>query len=327
MSRLIIFAGASGAGKSYILKLSATEDKRLFVPIKKLTTRSPRPYEKESIEQNKYIDLSFNHSEEEVTDCFFHYKYANEHYGVDKVKIDKILGAGQYPLLIIRSSVTVEKIKQHYTNCFAIYVQGFLSGRVLAEKLKAQGRKDIDIEQRMKRIAIDHDDYMNYIDHDIYDKFIINDYDDRSVEKQLHKLLSVKYLEEGVSSFDKNLIFVIMPFKEEYDFFFDMTDAAAGKLNKELNVVRVDKKGGSFPVAKEIFKSIENARLIVCEATEISANVYMELGYAMRAGKDIILCAKKDVKLPYNITGMQSVRYKDIQDLYNQMKRQFELLL
>jgi guanylate kinase len=86
MARLIIVSGASGAGKSFLLKIAEKFPLKI-VPIKKLTTRKNRKNEN----PNETIDLKLNRSQEEVSNCDYTYPYIGNSYGFNKEDINKEL--------------------------------------------------------------------------------------------------------------------------------------------------------------------------------------------------------------------------------------------
>src|SRR6185436_6324039 len=113
MNKLIIVAGASGAGKSFLLQQMNEIDSNI-VPIKKLSTRNPRPYE---AKPGSEVDLIFNCTTDEIKrKCQYIYKYEKETYGIRKSEIDSALSHGKMPFVIVRDCQEILELKKDYEN-------------------------------------------------------------------------------------------------------------------------------------------------------------------------------------------------------------------
>src|SRR5258706_9132344 len=160
MNKLIIMAGASGAGKSFLLQQISEIDDNI-VPIKKLSTRSARDYEKEEFSG---VDLVFDCSVATIKEkCQFRYKYEKETYGIRKSDIDSAFAKGKIPFVIVRDCEEIKALKEEYPNkTLTLYLQSGLSGEDLARVLREQWRGEIDIKLREARSKIDFDQYRHY---------------------------------------------------------------------------------------------------------------------------------------------------------------------
>src|SRR5438034_1260413 len=85
MNRIWVVAGASGAGKSFLLENVRTLSNSLQ-PVTKLTTRAPRPYENDHLKS--ILDLEFNRTQEEILNIAeYRYRYINDVYGIRKADL------------------------------------------------------------------------------------------------------------------------------------------------------------------------------------------------------------------------------------------------
>lgn len=289
MPRLIIVAGSSGAGKTFILsKLSNYRND--IVTIRKYTTRGPRKVESD----DETIDLRLSCAEDRIRDCEYTYRYCENSYGVRKSEIDKVLRAYKNPILIVASCNTIQKLKRDYPNALILYVHSGLSGGDLEEQLKKYN-DPIDVKERMRRQRNGYNDYMQHIANHFFDYVLINFFDDtflQQVEYILEKELN--------DSSDANYIFVIMSFDPRYDQIYDAIKLG-GKLFSQLKIERVSEHKGDYIITDRIEASINKAELIICDLTEKSPNVYYELGYARARKKYIILTAQEGTDLPFDI--------------------------
>jgi hypothetical protein len=118
-------------------------------------------------------------------------------------------------------------------------------------------------------------------------------------------------------SFRKNLVFVIMSFKGRgRDTVYAVVKDECSKL--KLKAVRVDENIGSGLIIREITGLIERAEFIICDLTHERPNVYYELGYAHGVGNEplnILLLAKEDTQLHFDIAPFRVQYYRSIKDL------------
>lgn len=182
MQRLIIVGGPSGAGKSYFLEQAQKSGN--VIPVQKISTREPRVYEK--LNNKVFFDVCGGHRLSEILECDYHYKYIDDYYGFNKKGIDDILYKGYNPIIIVKSNDVFEQLRSDY-NAIGIYIVSVLSGKDLEHTLKKQGRNDIEISKRMKRIKQDIVDYSENILRPLYDYVLINCYDE-TLNIQINKI-------------------------------------------------------------------------------------------------------------------------------------------
>ena len=318
MARLVMVAGASGAGKSFLLE-NVVRLKPTLKPVRKLTTRPMRDFEKRH-GGTHYVDLDFGHSVEEVEVCDYVYRYGNHWYGTRKADIDAILKKGQNPILIVRDCEAIVDIKHDYENALVLYCQGGLSGDDLRNKLKEQGRPDIEIDERMHRIKDDLYDYVNHVH--LFDNVVVNNYEPDVLLGQMRTLLRHALDEEPIHP---HFVFILMPFKKEFDEIYKAIKSA-GKLTngKHLRIERIDKRLGDFDISDEILRSIRQSGLIVCDITSENPNVFYELGYARGIRKRVVHCASEGSRIPFDISHFRHIFYKSPMDLQEKMIREFK---
>lgn len=116
--------------------------------------------------------------------------------------------------------------------------------------------------------------------------------------------------------FERNLVFIVMPFREDMTSEYLAMRTACENLG--LNTHRADESGGSGFVLREITKYIERAEFIIFDLTYERPNVYYELGYAHGVGNeayDILLVAKEETELHFDIAPLRVHFYRDVKDL------------
>ncbi len=121
-------------------------------------------------------------------------------------------------------------------------------------------------------------------------------------------------------------IFIIMPFASDYDdlFFYGIM----GAVNAFKAVCkRADKIEYTGDIMQEVYKSIQDAKIIIAEVSDHNVNVFYELGYAHALKKPVILLTKDVSKTPFDISGYNHIIYNGIQDLENKLTGRIKALL
>jgi hypothetical protein len=97
-----------------------------------------------------------------------------------------------------------------------------------------------------------------------------------------------------------NLCFVLMPFAKQFDEIYrgliQPVAAAHG-----LAVLRADEMAGSGFILEQIRAAIAQARIIVADVTDGNPNVLYELGQAQALKKPLVLIARENSKLPFDL--------------------------
>lgn len=312
MPKLIVVAGASGAGKTFMLsQLSGYRND--IVPIKKYTTRRPRKMES----SDETIDLHLSCDDLCVRNCDYTYHYCGNNYGVKKGDIDRVLRNGKYPMVIIANCNTITKIKKDYPTALVLYVQSGLSGDDLKSKL-LQYRDPVDVAERMKRQKTGFIDYVQHMNKKLFDFTLTNYYDDTFMQ-QIELILE----DELISDSNTDYIFVIMSFDPKYDEIYAAIKSGGRRIfDRNLMIERVSEHNGDFIITDRIESSIEKAEIIICDVSERNLNVYYELGYARALKKHIIMTASKGTELPFDVRQHKTNFYDSSFQLQNLIEKE-----
>ena len=92
--------------------------------------------------------------------------------------------------------------------------------------------------------------------------------------------------------------FVIMSFDEKYDRVFNDAIKIASEKN-DLRSIRTDRARNISNIPRDIVRNIVYARIIIADLSEISANVFYELGVAHSCRKRVISITSNFEKLPF----------------------------
>jgi hypothetical protein len=106
-------------------------------------------------------------------------------------------------------------------------------------------------------------------------------------------------------------VFVVMSFKREFVEVF----ASCKEICREfkLEAERTDESTSLERITPRIEKGIRRSAFVIADVSELSPNVFYEVGYAKGLGKDVIVTAKKGKKLPFDIADVPTI-FWEIQD-------------
>lgn len=118
----------------------------------------------------------------------------------------------------------------------------------------------------------------------------------------------------GRNSLNKPLVFVAMPFAEEYAdrFHYGINGAAnaAGFLCE-----RADLASFTGDVIAWVKDRIDNAALVVADLTQANPNVYLEVGYAWGRGISTVLLVAKGDELKFDVRTQRCLVFRSIRHL------------
>jgi guanylate kinase len=161
MSKLFIIGGASGSGKTTIMKALKSIWLKEIIP---MTSRKPRKNEKEGtdyyfVSKNEILRLKRN------GELALYLEFIRTCYGVSKKEIeDKLKNSHAF---LITSYQGMQQIKEHYTNSTSIFID--ISYQDLIFNLLE--REDNNIEMVKRRITT-YDRERKHINH--YDNVVTN---------------------------------------------------------------------------------------------------------------------------------------------------------
>ena len=104
--------------------------------------------------------------------------------------------------------------------------------------------------------------------------------------------------------------FVVMQFSEPYtDVYMSVIKSVCAEF--DITAIRADEIYGPGVIVQDIVEQVVSAQLVIADISGVNANVYFEVGYALASKKPIILLAKKDTELPFDVSGFRVLFYED----------------
>jgi len=110
-----------------------------------------------------------------------------------------------------------------------------------------------------------------------------------------------------------NTVFIVMPFKEEFDELYSVYKTVCKDFG--FDAVRTDKVFSLEKILPRILNGIRHSAFVIADVTETSPNVFYEIGFAEGLGRPIIATAKEDTKLPFDIADTPVTFWNSLEDL------------
>jgi len=111
-------------------------------------------------------------------------------------------------------------------------------------------------------------------------------------------------------NYNKNNIFVIMPFNSEFDDIYKI-GIKETLANIGFTCLRADEIIHSRDImCVGICKPIQEAAYIIADLTTTNANVFFELGLSYGFEKEVLLLARTTDDIPFDLRGMSSIIYE-----------------
>lgn len=102
--------------------------------------------------------------------------------------------------------------------------------------------------------------------------------------------------------------FVLMPFREPFSTYYDaIFDPAVRGAN--LDPVRGDSLFRPSPIMADVWRMIQDAKVLLAELTTKNANVFYELGLAHAIGKPVVLVAETMDDVPFDLQALRVILY------------------
>lgn len=175
---LIVVSGPSGAGKDTICHKLIKENSNIWMSVS-MTTRKPRPLEKEGVD---YFFVSSEEFENKINDnTFLEYaSYNDNYYGTPKDKVEEKLNEGKDVILVIDINGAIN-IKKIIPSALFIFI---MPPDMETLKNRLIGRKTESKDKVVQRFITAYNEVNNYKK---YNYVVVND----KVEDAVNKVKSL----------------------------------------------------------------------------------------------------------------------------------------
>jgi guanylate kinase len=289
VKNLFLIDGASGTGKSDLLKWVTENNANDIGFVTKGTTRAQREYERNDPEI--LLDLEFLTDEEFNTKGFdYTYAYGGARYGFSVSQITAALVEFENVFVIVRNNTTINSVARDYGFINVVPVFIYTDKTELKNRLETTTLDPSIIAFRMGRSDIALRDY--YAHPEAYQDVLINNSSREIFHNTIDRLI-LKY--SNRPSINPYLIGVMMSFNrnnKKLDDYFDAMTAAVTSVSSRFECRRLDNVPGSQVIAKQFRSLVASSRLVIVDLTENRQSVYYELGYAQATRKACLITAE-----------------------------------
>ncbi len=129
------------------------------------------------------------------------------------------------------------------------------------------------------------------------------------IERQFAMLITPKLFKKRDFTIDDNLCFVLMPsgdstLEQMYKDHVKKTVESCGlKCRRAYDIFSTN------PIIEDIWKGINQARIIIAELTDRNPNVFYEVGICHTLGKDVILLTQSIDDVPFDLRFIRCIIY------------------
>ena len=119
-------------------------------------------------------------------------------------------------------------------------------------------------------------------------------------------------------------IFIAMSFNPDLSNIEAAIKKAIGNNDYTAQIIK-DKEHNNY-IVPEILYEIENSKAVVMDITEPNYGAYLEAGYAMGLGKEVIICCREDSFKPhFDISQKSTILWADENDLITKLTRRIQV--
>jgi hypothetical protein len=116
-----------------------------------------------------------------------------------------------------------------------------------------------------------------------------------------------------------NTVFTIMPFTPDFRDVYASYSAVCKEFG--FKAERTDESESGERIIPRILAGIRRAAFVIADASDPSANVFYEIGYAEGNGRPVIVSARKDTRLPFDIADMPVLFWSGQEELKDKLRQ------
>ena len=112
-------------------------------------------------------------------------------------------------------------------------------------------------------------------------------------------------------SVDPSLVFTLSPFGEPFDRIYTDVVKPTVEGKDGLHCLRADDINDNNAIIEDVWRLINQARVVIADITGGNPNVFYELGIAHTIGKETVLLMQEGGRAPFDLTHLRHIRYSD----------------
>ncbi|GAI10387.1 unnamed protein product, partial [marine sediment metagenome] len=108
---------------------------------------------------------------------------------------------------------------------------------------------------------------------------------------------------------NESLVFVLSPFSKAFNTIFNDHIKTTVENIENYTCIRADDIYDNRPIIEDVWKSINEARIIISELTGRNPNGFYETGIAHTVGKEVILLTQSIDDVPFDLKHLRCIVY------------------
>jgi hypothetical protein len=117
-------------------------------------------------------------------------------------------------------------------------------------------------------------------------------------------------------------VFAIMPFSEPFRDVYASYAAVCGEFG--FTAERTDELETGERIIPQILAGIRRSAFVIADVTEHSANVFYEIGFAEGIGRPVVVTAKRETPLPFDIADIPVIFWSGQNELQDRLRRRIK---
>jgi hypothetical protein len=109
---------------------------------------------------------------------------------------------------------------------------------------------------------------------------------------------------------NRSLVFVLSPFREPFNTIFVDHIKPTVEAIEGVTCLRADDIYDNKPIIEDIWRSINEAHIIISELTDRNPNVFYETGIAHTVGKEVVLITQNMDDVPFDLRHLRCIVYE-----------------
>ena len=317
MQNLFLIDGASGVGKSDLLRWAMENNAHGVTFLPKATTRIERDYEKNDPEI--LLDLEFMDDVVfSARDFEYIYHYGGAKYGISSTALMEAVKKYDNVISIVRNTTLIQRIAADFSFMNVVPMFIYTDRAELTERLKSNGHTEEQIQFRVARSEIALRDY--YTHPEFYREIIINNSSRDVFHSTIERVMGKHLNAARIDPYNVSVMMSYNPKNKKLDDYFDAMEAAVTSISPSFCCHRVDKIPGSPKISAEFRSLAAGAQCVIIDLTENKQNVYYELGYLHALGKTCIITAEEGTTPTFYPAEYRILFYQSARELREKIK-------
>jgi hypothetical protein len=129
--------------------------------------------------------------------------------------------------------------------------------------------------------------------------------------ERLNRIVRINPIFQGRDfMLNPSLVFVLSPFREPFNTIFIDHIKPTAEAIEGVTCLRADDIYDNKPIIEDIWRSINEAHIVLSELTDRNPNVFYETGIAHTVGKEVVLITQNMDDVPFDLRHLRCIVYE-----------------